>query len=77
MVKTVASLAALFDQVRAAEQAQVLGNSGPGNGKCLGDFTGRLASLPEEVEDGATSGIGQSAEGHFRGICNRTVTHNA
>jgi hypothetical protein len=77
MVKTVASLAALFDQMGAAEQAQVFGDCGAGNRKCLSDFAGRLASLPQQVEDCAAGGVRQCAEGRFRGICNRTVTHNA
>jgi hypothetical protein len=77
LVDAVTAVALLADQVRATEQAQVLGNGGAGDGKGLGNVSGGLASAAQEVEDGAAGGIGESLEGCFGGICNRTVTHDA
>jgi hypothetical protein len=80
-VDAVATLAMFADQVGAAEEAQVLGDGGAGDGKGSGDLSGGLAAAAKEVEDGTASGIGQGMEGGFLGwgggICNRTVTHNA
>ena len=76
LVDAVAALAVLAHEVRAAQQAQVFGNRRTGDGKGAGDFSGRLAAPPQKVEDGTPSGIGQSLERSFGGICNRTVTHN-
>jgi len=81
VVNTVAPFTVLAHKVRAAQQAQVLGNGGAGDGKGAGNLPGGLAAAAEQVEDGAARGIGQCVKGSFlipeRRICNRTVTHNA
>jgi hypothetical protein len=74
-VDAMASLAALADEARATQQAQVPGNRGTGDGKGLRDTSGRLAAAAQQIEDGATCGIGERAESRIRRICNRTVTH--
>ena len=63
LVDTVAAFAVLADQMRAAEQAQVLGNGRTGDWKSLGDLSGGLAAAAEQVEDGAAGGIGEGLEG--------------
>lgn len=75
MVKTVPSLAMLRDEMSAAEQAEMLGNGGTGDGEGLRDTAGGLTSLPQEIEHGAAGGVGEGAKGGLRRICNRTVTH--
>ena len=81
LVNAVASFAMLADQVRAPQQAQVLGNRGTGHRKSPGNVSSRLATSPQHVEDGAARGIGERLESRLRvpdrRICNRTVPHNA
>jgi hypothetical protein len=42
-----AAFAMFMDQMSAAEQAQVFGDSGTGNGKGSGDVSGGLAAPPQ------------------------------
>jgi hypothetical protein len=67
--------------MRAAEQAQMLGDCGTRDGKSLSDASGGLAATAQEVEYGAAGGVGERLESGFgnlgRRICNRTVPHNA
>lgn len=72
-----AAVAPLFDEVGATQKAQVFGDSGPGDGKEPGDLSRGATPAAQEVKNGAASGIGKRAEGRFRRICNRSVTHNA
>jgi hypothetical protein len=69
------------DQVGAAQETQMLGDGRPGDGKGSGDLSRGLAAAAEEVEHGAARRIGEGLErglgGSGRGICNRTVTHDA
>jgi len=77
LVDTVATLATLFDQMGAAQEAQMFGYGGAGYRESLRNPTGWLASLPQQVENGPARGIGQGVEGRFRRVRNRTVPHNA
>ena len=81
LVNPVASFAMLAHQVRAPQQAQVLGDRGTGYGEGSGNVSGGLAAAAKHVEDGTAGGIGEGLEGGFvvpgRRICNRTVPHNA
>jgi hypothetical protein len=81
LINTVAAFAVFADQVGTAQEAEVLGDGGSGDGEGLGDLSGGLAAAAEEIEDGAAGGIGESLEGSFgslgAGICNRTVPNNA
>ena len=63
LVDTVAALALLTDQMRAAQQAQVLGDSWTGDGKGAGDLPGGLPAATEKIEDGTASGIGECLKG--------------
>lgn len=79
MVDAVSAFTLLPDEVGSSQQAQMLGNRGPGDREGAGNLPGRLGAATEKIEHGATRGIGESLEGGLvrRGICNRTVTHNA
>jgi len=81
VVDAVAAFAVLANEVGATEQAQVLRNRGPGDGKGVGDLSRGLAAKAKQVEHGAAGGIGEGLEGGLHclawGICNRSVTHNA
>src|ERR1700751_3018736 len=50
VIKGVASPTMLVDQMRSPQQAQVLGNGGPGDRECLGNLPGWLAAFAEQVE---------------------------
>ena len=80
LVDAVTALAMLAHQVRAAEQAEMFGDGGTGNGKGAGDLPGGLAATAKKVEDGPAGRIGEGLKGDFRvssgRICNRSVTHN-
>ena len=76
-VDAVAAVAAFFDEAGAAQQTQMLGNGGAGNRKGLGDAAGGKAAPAQQVEYGATRGIGKRAEDNPRRMCNRSVTHDA
>ena len=77
LVNAVAAFPVLPHQVGTAQQAQMLGNGGTGNGESLGDFPGRLAAAAQKIENGAAGWIGERLECCLGRICNRTVTHNA
>ena len=72
-----ATFAVFANQVRAAKEAQVLGNRRTRDGKSPSDFTCGLAAAAEQIEDSAAGGVGESLESRFGRICNRTVSHNA
>ena len=82
MIDAVTAFAVFVDQMGTAEKAQVLGNGGAGDGKGLGNFTGRLAAAAEQIEDGTAGGVGQGRNvaseeyvtERFRIMCNLTVT---
>lgn len=61
-----APAAVLHYQVCLTELTQMLGNGWTGDGKRARDFTGGLAALPEEVEHGPPSGIGESVKSRLR-----------
>jgi hypothetical protein len=69
------------DQVGTAQEAEVLGDGGAGDGKGFGDLSGGLAAATEEIEDCAAGRIGEGVKSGLgslgAGICNRTVPHNA
>ena len=65
LVNAVTAFAMLADQMRAAQQAQVLGDGGTGDGEGFGDLSGGLAAAAEEIEDGAAGGIGEGLESGF------------
>lgn len=77
LVKPVPTLTALLHEMGTSQQAQVFRDGRTGDGKGLGDPSGRQASLPQQVEHCATGGIGEGVKGSLRGICNQPVTHNA
>jgi hypothetical protein len=64
-------------QMRPAEQAQVLGDRRTRNWESPRDMARGLASPPQQIQNRAPRGIGQSLKGRFRGICNQTVSHYA
>jgi hypothetical protein len=73
----VATFAMFAHQMRPAEQAQVLGDCRTRNWEGPRDVARGLASPPQQIQNRAPCGIGQSLKGGFRGICNRTVSHYA
>jgi hypothetical protein len=77
MVEPVPAFTVLVYQVRATKETKVFRNGRPRDGKRLGDLPGRLTPFPEQVEHRPPGRVSQSAEGGFRGICNRLVPHNA
>ena len=77
LVQAMPSFTLLLHQVGTAQQAQVFGNRGTRHGKRPGNLSGRLHSLPQQVEYGPARRISQGMESSFRRICNRTVPHNA
>jgi hypothetical protein len=62
LVDAMAALAVLLNQMSAAQQAQVFGDGGPGNGKGLGDFSGRLAAAAQKIKHRAAGGVGEGLE---------------
>ena len=54
---------ALFDQMGAPENAEVLGNCRPRHRECACDVTSRARSRTQQIEHGAAGWIGESAEG--------------
>lgn len=80
LVDAVTAFAMLTHEMGAAQQAQMFGDCGTGDGKSAGDSSGGLAASAKKVENSAAGGIGEGLEGglrvSFRGICNRTVPHN-
>jgi len=77
LVDAVPAFAVFADQMCSTQQAQVLGNSRARDGERFGDLSSGLAASAQKVEDSTARGIGQSLEGCFWRICNRSVTHNA
>jgi hypothetical protein len=75
-VEAVAADAVFADQAGTAEQAEVLGDGGAGDGKGAGDLAGGLVALAKEIENGAAGGVGQGAKDGVRRMGNRTVSHN-
>jgi hypothetical protein len=65
VVQAAPALAALADEMGAAQEAQVLGNRRARDGKGAGDATGRQAAAAQEVQDGAPRRIGERAEGRL------------
>jgi hypothetical protein len=83
-VNAIAALPMLLHKMRAAQQAQMLGDCRTRNRKGFGNLARGLAAPAQQVEDSTASRIGKRLEGGLsaiacRGaqICNRTVTHNA
>src|ERR1700692_918367 len=60
LVDTMAAFAMLVHEMGAAQQAEMLGDCGPGNGKGSGNFTGGLAAAAEQIEHCPPRGIGES-----------------
>src|SRR3984893_10979573 len=77
LINAVASFAMLAHQMRPAQQSQVLRDCRTRDWEGSRDVASRLASPPQQIENGATRGIGQSMKRRFRRICNRSVPHNA
>ena len=76
-INAIAAVPAFLDKAGAAQEAEMLGNGGAGNGEGQCNPTSGEAAATQEVKYGAARRIGERAEDRFRGICNRTVTHNA
>src|SRR5258708_37262806 len=77
LVDAVAAFAVLPHQMSPPQQAQVFRDRRAGNRKRPGNLPGRLAAPPQKVENSPARGVGESLEGGLRGICNRSVSHNA
>ena len=70
--------AAVFtNQVRAPQQAKVLGNGGPRNRKRPRNLPGRQAVAPQQIKYGTAGWICQGVEHGFSSMRNRLVSHNA
>jgi len=79
-VETVIAVAAdamFLDEARAAEQAEMFGDSRARDGEGAGDLAGGLLAAAEQVEDGAAGGVGEGAEDGVGGMRNGKVSHNA
>src|ERR1700682_5126781 len=77
LINAVATFAMFAHQMRPAQQSQVLRDCRTRNWEGSRDVARWLASPPQQIENGATRGIGQSMKRRFRRICNRSVPHNA
>jgi len=77
MVEVVPATATFVDEVRFAEQAKVLRDGGTGDGEGLGDLACGEAAGAEEIEHGATGGVGESLEDCVARMCNQLVSHYA
>ena len=77
LINAVASFAALLHQMCPPKQTKMLGNRRTRYGKRLRDLSGGLAAAAEKIENGAPCWIGQRLKRRLRGMCNRTVPHNA
>jgi hypothetical protein len=79
-IYAVAAFAMLAYQMSTTEETEMLRDRRTGNGKGAGNLSRGLRATAEEIEDGATGGIGKRLEGSLAGpsprICNRSVTHN-
>src|SRR5215471_5379076 len=58
LIHAVASFTMLLDEVRAAQQAQMLANGRAGDRKGASDLSGGLTSLAQQVKYSAARGIG-------------------
>jgi hypothetical protein len=80
LVNAIASFAMLTDEVSAAQEAEMLGDSRTGYRKGVGDLSGGLTATAEEIENGSPGWIGEGLKGGLLDpgvlICNRSVTHN-
>src|SRR4030095_10468251 len=76
LVETVASHLDLAHQRRFAQDAKVLGDRGPADGKVARDAAHGLATLPEHAEDRAPRRVGERLEDVIRSrrLGNRSVT---
>ena len=72
-----ASDAVFADEASAAQQAKMLRDGGARDGEGAGDLSGGPVAVAEEVEHGATGGVGQRAEHRVGRMRNGTVSHNA
>ena len=68
-VAAAANLATIFDTLSAAEYKKT--------GVHLVPSFGSTATLTTQIENGAPCWIGQRLKRRLRGMCNRTVPHNA
>src|ERR1700716_202696 len=59
LVKTVTAFPSFLDQMSAPQQSQVFRNGGARNRKGSRDLSGRLASLPQEIKNGAAGRVSQ------------------
>lgn len=51
--------ALLFDQLRGAEDLQVLGDGGTADGEAIGEVADGGGSFAQEVENGLARGVGE------------------
>jgi hypothetical protein len=65
LVNPVAAFAMFTDEMGAAQQAQVLGDGGTGDGKGSGNVSRGLAAAAQQIEHGAAGRVGQSLEGRL------------
>src|ERR1700680_4965347 len=77
LINAVASFAMFAHQMRPAQQSQVLRDCRTRDREGSRDVARWLASPPQQIENRASRGIGQSLKRRFCRICNRTVSHNA
>jgi hypothetical protein len=75
LVKAMTAFTSFFDEMSFTQLTEMFRNGRPRNRKGSRYLTRWQTALPQEVEHGATGGIGQGAE-RFRLICNRSVSHN-
>jgi len=76
VVNAIAAFAVLAHEVCPTEQAQMFRDGWARYGKRLGNFAGRLATVPEQVEDSSPGGVGQSLKRGFVGFARRTRRRN-
>jgi hypothetical protein len=69
-IEAQAAASAFADEVRAPQQAQVLGNGRARNRKRERDLSGGKGVEAKEVKDGAAGGVGERLEDSCGIICN-------
>jgi len=77
VVEAMAALAALHNEMSAAQDGEMTGNGRAGDGEGFGDAAGRLTAAAEEVENRTAGGVGEGGKGSRGGTRNRCVTHHA
>jgi hypothetical protein len=77
LVEAVSALAPFLHQMGTAQQSQVFRDGRPRNRKRPRNLSGRLSSLPQEIKHSPSGRIREYLKSRFRGIRNRTVSHNA